>query len=471
MTVTEPTAGVPRPADSGSDPATIAALLELRSALAGALALPGDEDWDAARQAWELLADQHPVAVVTPATVADIAATLAVARESGLKVAPQSTGHAAGTIATLDGTILLRTTRLRGVQIDPVAMTARVEAGTQWADVVGLAAEQGLAAVCGMSPDVGVDGFTLGGGLGWLGRSHGLAANSVIAVDAMDAEGHVLRIDAQHHEDLFWALRGGVAPVIVTAIEFRLYPIVRAHAGALLWPIDRAADVAHAWREWIAGVPASVTSLARVLRYPPLPELPPFLRGRAFVGVEVAIQESDDEASALLEPLRALGPEVDLVRPMSPGEFGAIHGDPQQPVPAHGGSVLLSSISRESVDAFLGCALADAADPLLSIELRHLGAELAPGRGEGGAVAALEGEGLVYVVGIVPAPELLGVVEHATQAVVGGLAPFASARAFRNFSERPGAPEKLYGEASGRLRRIVDEWDPHGVIRGGHALG
>jgi hypothetical protein len=456
--------------ESRTDESSSAALLELRATLTGDLTLPGDPDWDAARQAWMLIADQHPIAVVAAASVADVVATVTTARALGLKVAPQGTGHGATALASLDDTILLRTTRMKAVTVDAERMVARVEAGAEWADVVPVISAHGLAAITGMSPDVGVVGFTLGGGLGWLGRSHGLAANSLLAIEAVDAQGSVIRIDAQHHDDLFWALRGGVAPVIVTALEFRVYPIPRIYAGALMWPIDHAADVAHAWREWIADIPASVTSLARIVRYPAMPELPPFLQGRAFVIVEVAMQDSAAVAEQMLAPLRALEPEYDFVRDMMPAELGTIHGDPQQPVPAHGGSVMLATITRESVAAFVDCAMADAATPLLSIELRHLGGELAPGRGEGGALADLDAEGLVYAVGFVPVPEALPMVEAAVDGLVAGLASHVAPRLYRNFAEQPGHTAAIYGDALDRLRRVAEDSDPDGLIVVAHPV-
>jgi hypothetical protein len=467
MTITEPSG-----ASSGMtiDPNVTDGLLALRANLDGELFLADDPGWDAARRAWQLLADQHPVAVVSAASAADVVATVRSAAALDLRVAPQGTGHSAGAVPALDRTILLRTNRLRGVVVDAVGMTARAEAGAEWADVMSALAPHGLAAVAGMSPDVGVVGYTLGGGLGWLGRSHGLAANSLLAVDAVDASGAMIRIDSSHHEDLFWALRGGVAPVIVTAVEFRLYAIPQVYAGALMWPIDRAADVAHAWREWVAEVPASVTSLARVLRYPPIPELPPFLQGRAFVAVEVAMQESVPDAEALLEPLRRLEPEFDFARPMPTTELGSVHGDPQQPSPAYGTSTMLASISRECIDAFLDCALSEAAASLLSIELRHLGGELEPERGEGGALDSLDGQGIVFAVGIVPVPEALAVVESAADAVIDGLSAHSSPRTFRNFRERAGDPATLYGDALERLRRIDEEWDPRGLVSLAHPV-
>lgn len=289
-----------------------------RSRLHGDLLLPGDAGWDEARRAWMLLIDQNPTAVVVAADEHDVAETIRTARLLGLRVAPQCTGHAAGTLGGLEDTILLRTSRLDAVEIrDDVA---RVGAGALLSDVTAAATGHGLAVVSGMAPSVGATGLVLGGGLGWLARSHGLASASVRAIEAVDALGRTVRIDDDHDGDLFWAARGGVAPVIVTAMELQLYPLTEVVAGGLLWPVDRAAEVAHAWREWVADVPESVTSLVRVLRYPPLPELPEPLRGRAFVSIEAALQEDPEAAARRLQPLRALKPEIDTVRPMSPAE-------------------------------------------------------------------------------------------------------------------------------------------------------
>lgn len=447
-----------------------AALIELRATLTGDLVLPHDERWDTARRAWQLLVDQHPVAVVFAETVADVAATVSAAAALGLRVAPQATGHAAGSVPDLDDTILLSTARMRDVVVDTRTAVATVAAGALSADVATALAPHGVVALSGMSPDVGVVGFTLGGGLGWLGRSHGLAADSVIAIDAVDPTGEVLRIDAQHHEELFWAMRGGVSPVIVTAIHVRLHALESIYAGALMWPIERADEVVHAWGEWVADAPESATSLVRVLRYPPLPDLPPFLQGRAFVAVEAAIQESEEEAERMLEGLRELRPEFDFARAMVPTELGSIHGDPQQPVPGYGDSLLVTEVSKDSLEAFLRAALDESAAPLLSIELRLLGGALAPGRKDGGAVAGLDGAGLVFAVGIVPSPELGPIVAGAADRVIGGLSAYASPRAFRNFREQATDPRALYGDSLDRLREVVAKWDPRGLVRVGHPV-
>lgn len=448
----------------------------LRSRLRGELILPGDATWDEARRAWLLLVDQQPVAVVVAADARDVAETVRSARQLGLRVAPQGTGHAAGALPDLRDTILLRTSRLSGIDIDATRRVARVGAGAVWSDIAAAAQEYGLAAVAGMAPSVGVAGLTLGGGLGWLARSHGLASASLLAVEGVDARGEAVRADATQHQDLLWAARGGSLPLVVTALELRLHPLAELWAGGMLWPIERAVDVVHAWREWSVGAPETVTSLARVLRYPPIPEIPELVRGRSFVAVEVAVQERADDVEALLAPLRALEPELDSVRPMSPAELASVHGDPAQPVPAHGDAIVLTELSVGSIEAFLKAALRPESGPLLSIEVRQLGGMLTPGRtdeteGADGALSGIDGAALVYVVGVVLVPGALEQVVAASSALLGALAPYGSGGLPKTFAEHPTDAAALYGDAADRLRAIRDEWDADGVIVTAHPLG
>src|SRR5213593_65750 len=248
---------------------------QLNEELEGIVVVPGDPHWDAARQAWNLAVDQQPTAVVLAETAEDVATVVRYARANGLRVAPQGTGHNAPTLPPLQDTILLKTSAMRGVEIDPVARLARVEAGVIWVEVVEAAAEHGLAALHGSSPDVGVVGYSLGGGMGWYARKLGLAANSVTAIEVVTADGRIARVDRQNEPDLFWALRGGGGGfAIVTAIEFRLYPIEEVYAGILFFPIERASEVLHAWREWLPTAPEEVTSVGRLLQLPPIPEIP-----------------------------------------------------------------------------------------------------------------------------------------------------------------------------------------------------
>jgi FAD binding domain len=299
----------------------------LRAAIAGEVFLPGDPGYDQARRAWNLAVDERPAVVVEAETAADVAQAVRFARSLGMRIAPQGTGHGAGPLESLEGALLLRTPRMQGVRIDPATHTARAGAGAVWRDVTIPAGEHGLAALAGTSADVGVTGYTLGGGMGWLARRYGLAANSVTAVELVTPDGRLVRADADHEPDLFWAVRGGGGSVgVVTALEMRLYPVRELYAGVLFFPIDRSAEVLHAWRLWTGTVPDEVTSFGRIVRFPPLPEVPEPLRGRAFALVEAAYLGSAPAGVELIQPLRQLGPELDTFALIPARAPAAQHG-------------------------------------------------------------------------------------------------------------------------------------------------
>jgi FAD/FMN-containing dehydrogenase len=291
---------------------TAIALQTLQSAIAGDVFMPADHGYNEARRAWNLAADQRPVAVVFAESAADVVQAVRFAGSQGMRIAPQGTGHGAVPLGQLQDALLLKTSRMRRVDIYPATPTARAAAGAQWQDVTVPAGEYGLAALAGSSPNVGVTGYTLSGGLGWLARRYGLAANSVTAVEIVTAGGRLARADAEHEPDLFWAVRGGGGSVgVVTALEMTLYQVRELYAGVLFFPIERSAEVLHAWREWAGTMPDEVTSIGRILRVPPLPELPELVRGRAFTLVEAAYLGDAPAGAELLHPLRQLHPEMD----------------------------------------------------------------------------------------------------------------------------------------------------------------
>ncbi len=459
------------------------AMLEER--LDGRLLIPGDDGWDDARQAWNLAVDQRPAAVVVAASVADIARTVRMARAYGLAVAPQATGHNAGPLAQDGGladAILLRTHELRGVEVRPNQRIARVEPGAQWGDVVAATAPHGLAALAGSSHDVGVVGYTLGGGVSWLARSHGLAANHVVAVELVTADGAFRRVDADHDAELFWAVRGGGGDLgIVTALEFELFPIAQVVAGTLFWPIERAGEVLEAWAEWTATLPDTVTSVGRVLRFPPMPELPPFLSGRSLVVVEAVFQESPERADELLAPLRALGPEIDTVHPQAPAELLQLHMDPPAPVPGHGDGMLLSSLPGAAVRAFVAAVGPDSGSTLLSAEIRHVGGAFEPdaavaaaqaeGRPLPGAVSGFDAQYLVYGVGI-PVPGAMEGLVASLGRLFSQIEPWRAPVEYLNFAERAVPASRIFGDDGrlARLRAVKQAVDPTGVIRSNHPV-
>ncbi|MBN9621367.1 MAG: FAD-binding oxidoreductase, partial [Actinobacteria bacterium] len=330
----------------------------LRAALAGDVVAEGEAGWDAARQAWNLTADQRPPLVVMAGTVADVAATVRFAAANGLKVAPQSTGHGATSMGDLAGTVLLKTSRLTAVAVDPAARTATVEAGALWSDVVGPAGEHGLVGLHGLSAAVGVAGYVLGGGIGWLTRLHGFASTHVRSFEVVGADGEPRRVDAAGDPDLFWALRGGGGrPAIVTSFELGLFELREAFAGALIWPIAEAEAVVGAWREWIAAVPNELSSTLKLIRYPPLPSVPDKLRGRAVVAIMLAFTGTAERGDELVAPLRAVaGPLLDTLGTVSGPALADVAGDPTNPTPASGHAGLVDRIGPDETDALLALA-------------------------------------------------------------------------------------------------------------------
>ena len=267
-----------------------------------------DANWDLQRGAFNLLINQQPAGIAVPQSADDVSDVVRSAAADGKHVAAQCTGHLAAPLGSLTDTVLLRTAGLSSVGIDADAQTASVGAGALWGDVVPRASELGLAALHGSSPGVGIVGYTLGGGLSFYGRKHGLACNRVRAIELVTASGELVRVDADNEPDLFWALRGGGGSFgIVTGLEFDLLPISEIYAGALFFPAEQASDVLHGWHEWTADIPEEMTSVGRIMNFPPIPEIPEPVRGQSFAVVEAIYCGDPADGEELVAPLREFG--------------------------------------------------------------------------------------------------------------------------------------------------------------------
>jgi hypothetical protein len=356
---------------------------------AGAVVAPSDSGWDVARQAFNLAVDQQPALVVYPETAEQVAAAVGFARERGLRVAPQRTGHAAEALPSLADTLLLRTDRMRAVEVDPAARTVRAAGGANWGDVVAATAPHGLAPIAGSSPNVGIAGFHLGGGLGFLSRRHGLAANSLTAIELVTADGRQVRATADSEPELFWALRGGGGNFgVVTALELNLFPVPDLYGGTLFFPIERAGEVFEAWRQLTLVAPEDLTLCARLLQIPDIDGPPPALRGRSFALVDVIFLGGETAGAELIAPVRALGPELDTVAAVGPEALGTLHMDPEDPVPALDDHMLLGPLSPEAVEGFVVAAGPDSGSSLVVAELRQIGGAMSREAPGGGALSA-----------------------------------------------------------------------------------
>jgi hypothetical protein len=397
-----------------------------------------------------------------------VAAAVRFAADHGQQIAAQGTGHNAMPLGPLDDTILLKTERMRDVQIDPQARTARAEAGVVWSDVVHAAAPHGLAALAGSSPNVGVTGSTLGGAISFLGRSYGLSASHVLAIDVVTADGDLRHANSKNETDLFWALRGGGGGFgIVTALELQLFPVTQVYGGILWYPIERGTEVLRAWRDLTQGdVPDELATLCRFLRLPPAPELPPQIRGKSFILVEAFHVGDPARADELLAPLRALGPVDDTIAAIPVPELLRVHMDPEQPLAYLGDGLMLASLPDDAIDALDKTAGAGAGFPLASVEVRHLGGELARHRSRNGALGSLQAPYLMFAAAMTPTPELQTPAMAQVAAVEDALAPWEAARTYLNFSETSRPRATLWTEhAYHRLREIKDSVDPQNVIR------
>jgi UDP-N-acetylenolpyruvoylglucosamine reductase len=434
------------------------------------LVTPEAPGWDDARRAWNLAADQRPEAVVMATSADDVTAAVRYAAARGLRVAVQSTGHGASAHGDLAGTLLINMAGMRGVSVDPGRRTARAEGGAQWQDVLDVSAPHGLTALHGSAHDVGVVGYTVGGGLGWLARKHGLACNAVTAIEVVRPDGTAARLDRATAGEAFWATRGaGAGFGVITAIEFRLFPLTEAYAGWLIWPWERTEEVLAAWSAWCADAPEDVTSIGRILQVPPLPDIPEEMRGAQLVVVEACFDCDRERADGLLAPLRALSPVNDTFAMMPAAALTSLHMDPPEPVPGIGDGGLIDTFPPEAVAALAAAVGPGSGSPLLSVEVRQLGGALGRAGGGAGALARLDGEFALFAVGLPMAPGMTEAIEASIASMVTAMEPWGFGRRYLNFAERPIDAGAAFDDGiRARLQRARDAADPGRLLRPNH---
>ena len=401
----------------------------LRPAFRGPLHLPGEAAYDAHRATWSGSIDPRPAVVAEAVTPSDVQAAVLIAQAHGLPFAVQSTGH--GTHVACDGGLLLKTSQMAEVLVDPDRRIARVGPGALWGDVIAAAAPCGLAPVTGSSPTVGVAGFTLGGGVGWLSRKLGFAADSLLRVDIVTADGRLVRASAHEHADLFWAVRGGGGSFgVVTALEFRLHPVRSVYAGTATFPLDRAAGTLARYRAWAPSQPDELTTAL-------------VLTGDALAVRAAYVGDRDAAERALRGLWEAAGPPLTSdLRPMGYAETAALGGTaPRQ-----------FELFADLPDAVIHAAV-DAATRANAVELRHWGGAMA--RPGGGPVGH---RGVPFSITVDGLPE-------------AALARHATGGSFLNFLKDPSRTHSAYtAEDYRRLREIKRAHDPDNVFATGHTI-
>lgn len=439
----------------------------------GRLVTPGDPAWDEARAAWNLAADQRPDAVAFPVGTDDVASIVRFAAANDLGVAAQATGHGAVALGPLEGTILVRTDRMRSIDVEPERRTARVEAGVQARDLASAAGEHGFSFLPGAAPTPSVTGYTLGGGLGWLGRAHGFACNRVAAIELVTAAGESKTVDNANDEDLFWALRGGGGGfAIVTALHLDLLGIAEVYAGMVIYPGEVGSEAIRAFRDWTAALDDETTAIVRFAHPPDLPHVPEPIRDRHLLAIGAAVIGDREAGEPIVAPIRGLGePIIDSFGQIPASALGTIAMDPEDPVPGIGHHTLLAELPDEAIDAFVSLAGADAGSPLISAEVRHLGGALGRAPENAGALAKLDAGFSFFGVGPGATPELADAVDSRLDQVVEALEPWAADGGYLNMAERPAGLDAIFDpETCARLAEVKRRWDPDDLIRANHAV-
>jgi FAD binding domain len=437
----------------------------------GRVATADDTDWTEARQAWNLAADQRPSAVAFVEGSDDVSRVIGFARDNGLRVTAQGTGHGAMALRSLDDVILIKTERMRSVELEDGG--ARVEAGAWAADVAEAAAETDRSFLPGTSPNVGVTGYTLGGGLSWLGRKYGWACNRVRAIELVTAEGEARTVDATTDADLFWALRGGGGGyAVVTALHVGLVPVSEAYAGALLFPPELAADGIRAYRDWTAGAPEEAGSMVRMLNLPPIPDIPEPLRGKKWLAIIAACIGTREEGEKAIAPLREIGaPAVDSFDQIPAAGLSHIAMDPEPPVPALGHHSVLDELPGDAINAFVDIGGPESGSPLLLAELRHLGGALRRRAENGGALDKLDAEFVMLGIGMLTDPSLREPMTSALDELAGAVDRWTVAGGYFNYAERPCDVDAiLSADTCQRLVQVKRSWDPDDLILANHSV-
>lgn len=444
--------------------------IQLQAQVRGLVIKPGDSNYDERRKAWNLRVDQHPALIVVAHNAEDVAKAVRFAGDQGFGVAVQAGGH--GVVRPADDCVLIVTSDLREISIDTVSQTARIGAGMKWGMVLEQTQAVGLAPLLGSSPDVGVVGYTLGGGLGWLGRRYGLAVDSVISIEIVTADGQLQRASRTENADLFWALRGGGGAFgVVCSLEIQLYPVKTVYGGNLIYPKHLAKQVFTRYREWIKTLPDDMTSSVVIMNYPPLPQIPEMLRGQTFVMLRGCYCGSIEQGEALINEWRDWQePLIDAFKAIPFSEVATISNDPVDPVPSASTGAWLRELSEGAIDVLVDYGAAkDGPLPLVVTEVRHTGGAISSQDPNASAYGHRDASLVLNLIGMAPTPDAGVHLRQYMSQFKQALQPWMTGGVYMNFLEGKESQDRIrdaYSPASyERLVAIKLKYDPANLFR------
>ena len=447
-------------------------LEELDARLDGALVRPGDEEWGAAVLIWNGMVATTPALVVQPASVSDVAATVAFARDHRLLLSVKGGGHNIAGTALAERGLTLDMSRLRGVTVDPAAKVARVGAGCRLGDVDSATQEHGLATPLGFISETGVAGLTLGGGLGYLSRRFGWTVDNLLEVEVVTADGEVRTANREENAELFWALRGGGGNFgVVTGFTFRLHEVgPTVYGGLIAWPFERAGEILPAYRSLTDGAPREVTCFLIMLNAPPAPFVPAEWHGRPLCAMAVCYSGELAAAGEVLAPIRALGdPVVDLLREQPYTQLQS-YLDATEPKGQHYywktefAAELSDGLLATVRDLFDDCPIRDG-----QVGFLHLGGAVADRAADDGAVGNRDARFALGINGMWEPgdPDAAAYRQWIRQAWEKAR-PYSTGGNYINFQTDDDGDDRVratYGANYDRLAAVKRIYDPHNLFR------
>jgi FAD/FMN-containing dehydrogenase len=444
----------------------------LRAGLSGDVILPGDPGYDDARKVFNSMIDRRPAVIARCASTDDVVAAVRFGAENDLPIAVRSGGHSVAGMSICDEGILVDLGGLKRIEVDPATRTARAGGGVLWGEFDAATQEHGLHTPGGRVTTTGVGGFTTGGGYGWTSSKHGLTCDNLISAEVVLADGRVVTASQEENADLFWGIRGGSGNFgVVTDFEFQLHelgPIVLA--GLALWPLDRASEVFRGWRDYVDAAPDELSTACVMITAPPEDFVPDRLKGQVAVGMAAMYVGDPEDGAGVVQPLKDLGPEVDLIQPMPYTAFQAIL-DPSAPpgMRNYWRGEYMSRLPDEAIDTFVTHApdVAAAGMPLSQMIIFRIGQGVTAISDDATAFSHRDADYLFHPISVWENPADDGRVIAANRAFADAMRPFGTGAAYLNFTPETDRIRDAYGDAKyERLVALKDKYDPDNLFRG-----
>ena len=447
-----------------------ATVQELREAVRGEVLTPDDDGYAEARRIWNGAHDgRRPAVIVRCTGAADVIAAVGFARSNDLTIAVRGGGHSIAGFSTLDEGIVIDLSPMNGVRVDTEAQRATVGAGAVWADVDHEAQAHGLATTGGLVSSTGVAGFTLGGGIGWLMRKHGLACDNLVSADVVTADGQLVHASESENADLFWGLRGGGGNFgIVTQFEFELHSVgPTVYAGPIFYSADADGDLLRLFREWAPGASDDVTAVIDLTTAPPLPVIPEAWHGKkvaAFIATSAGpVEEGNGHVSEFRDVAE---PVADLLGPMPYAVIQTLI-DPLWTKGTHAyfKATNLARLDDELIDRLSELHL-QAPGPQCEIHVHQMGGAVAR---VGDGDTAFAERSMPYVLNAVTGwhdPDAADAHINWARAVIEAASEASTGLAYVNFLGDADAARSSYGdETYQRLVELKNQYDPTNVFR------